>query len=97
VKRRCEVYGKYIKFIPEEGIEKRDREGLDGRFGGHWSAVCVGVRFVSLPSAKRAVQAGGRDGMMLPAWPWARGCASDSMVTNGRPKEQSDQHFWKFV
>jgi len=32
--------------------------------------------------------------MMLPAWPWARGCASDSMVTNGRLKEQSDQHFW---
>ena len=27
----------YIYFIPEEGIEKRYREGLDGRVWGHWS------------------------------------------------------------
>ena len=35
--------------IPEEGIEKRDREGLDGRVWGHWY-VRGGAFCISLPS-----------------------------------------------
>ena len=81
-----QVHSLCIIFIPEEGIEKRDREGLDGRFGGHWSAVCVGVRFVSLPSAKAqaGMQAGGRehDAASMAMGARLRERGEDSMVTN---------------
>jgi hypothetical protein len=40
---------KSTSFIPRERIEKRGREGLDGRVWGH-CIVCVGVRSVCLPA-----------------------------------------------
>ena len=45
--------------IPEEGIEKRDREGLDGRVWGHW--IVRGGAFCK--PAKH--EAGGREDSMV--------------------------------
>ena len=57
---------KNIQFITEEGIEKRYREGLDGRVWGHWSvregaftvrSVCMSVCPLSSKTLKTLTSA----------------------------------------